>query len=469
MKKTIILISMVSFISLFISRRGISQEEFIQFTYYDQIKWSPDGEHLAFRCILLDESRPDIAHANLMLADISKNQLICLDPEPESFIVSSDKKRILFSSIYGLYLMNLNKRGPAVQIYFREPAAPWRFSDFGFTEDHEKIYMNRFYTSERKSTEEYILLKSVPRSEVSVTAATVEKFNQKSELRPANLNMETFASKKDKEIDFKESVLKISPIEGSPGEYNVILQSGGNKVNPRVLLEKSRIRILSQNPDNTSAILSVLHEKKFKTYQFDSKASNLKKIIDEHMYSISWLNATEYICATENGLFLRNINSNRNEKLNEFVHPEWCQSIEMKLPNYELQVGFEYDKSKANEVLSKLSDMGFDGRLLFHQTRLQIGYRIRVGGFPTKKEAQSAGEKLQDHGYKFWVDNIPDIFDFFNRNWNDESKAFHGRQAAIQYRMNDFLRTRIVLLEENKEQIILVDEMNNIPDRTEWK
>ena len=78
---------------------AIAQDQFVQFTYYDQLTWSENGNQLAFRCVLLDEARPENLKANVLLKDLNVNRLLCLDRQPERFIISGDKKQLLFSSI----------------------------------------------------------------------------------------------------------------------------------------------------------------------------------------------------------------------------------------------------------------------------------------------------------------------------------------------------------------------------------
>jgi hypothetical protein len=63
-----------------------AQEQFVQFTYYNQLTWSEDGNQLAFRCILLDESNPEHLKSNILVKDLLNDQLICLNPQPERFI-----------------------------------------------------------------------------------------------------------------------------------------------------------------------------------------------------------------------------------------------------------------------------------------------------------------------------------------------------------------------------------------------
>ena len=460
-----------SLLAIFLCTVGLStaQEQFTQFTYYDQIHWSPNGLQLVFRCVLLDESRPEILRTHVLLKDLSSEQLICLNPQPERFVISADKKRLLFSSIYGLYLMNLDHKGTAVQLYFRDPAASWLFQDFGFYEDSEKIYINRLNPFAGETFEENFKIQTPQFTAKSVTASSLEKLTKKVKSRFSNLSLESLSRSRDTELKLKESVLKFTPVKDSQSEFNLVTQSGGNRSQSKNLIKNCRPRILSQSPDERFVIVSVFLGNSHTTYLYSTSTNNITELNAEQMLSISWLSPTQYICTTEKGLFLRDVKLRLNQKLNEFELPDWCKPIELTLPQYELQVGFENDKSKAEHVLSKLNQMGFDGRLIFHKNRFQTGYRIRIGGFTTKKAARIVGEKLQQNGYKFWVDKISDVYDFINRTQPDESQSFKKKKAFIQYKKNGYLRSRILLTGESGRQQILVNEMNNIPNRSVWK
>lgn len=467
MKNFILLKVIFLIIVLCISGSSVAQEQFTQFTYFDQIQWSPDGNQIAFRCVLLDESRPDMVRSNMLVKDIAGDQITCINPQAERFVISADKKRLLFAGIYGLYLMNLDKNGAAVQLYFRDPAATWLFQDFGFYEDTENIFINRINPFEGETFEENFKLQPIQTTEKMVRAASLEKLNKKVNSNISNLKAESITGSRIKELKLGDSVLQFLPVENSRSEFNLVILPDGKRSSSKNLLENCRPRILSISPDEKSAIVSVFSENINSTYLYSRGTNKFTKINDEQMLSISWLNSTKYICITEKGLFLRELNLSLNQKLDEFELPDWCKSMELQLPAYELQVGFENEKSKAETVLSKLNRIGFDGRLIYHKNRFQSGYRIRVGGFVSKSDALAEGEKLKQNGYEFWVDKISNMYDFLNRSHVDEAVSFGNKKALVQYKMNDYLRSRIVL--ENGGQQILVPEMNNIQGRTAWE
>jgi len=104
----------------------------------------------------------------------------------------------------------------------------------------------------------------------------------------------------------------------------------------------------------------------------------------------------------------------------------------------------------------------------YFKNRSNEGYRIRVGPFQTRQQAQAMGEQLKQKGYDYWIDTISDYYDYFNSIRFEERKSFENKTAIVQYKFDNYLRSRIVLKIPNEKEKIVVDEMNNIPGRMLW-
>jgi hypothetical protein len=447
-----------------------SHEQFVQFSYYDQLTWSDDGNQLAFRCILLDESQPDQLKTNLLVKDLKTEQLICLNPQPERFIISQDRKYLLFSSNYGLYLVSLKEKNRAVQIYFRSPAATWFFQDFGFLKDGMQFYMDRYDYATMKTAQETYQIQSPKFPAQFIGWAETKKIKKKSRLSRFDYHVDEMKGKLQIAIRIKDSTVEFlsQPESEDPGNFKLVYQPARKNPFRETLIDRCRPRLLSVNPDSTEFIVSVFTQGDHKTFRLSFASKKLTLIENKRYFSISWLDAKQYICLTEEGLFLRNVNLSVNNKINQWQIPAWCQGIHLDLPKYELQVGFEQDKHRAEQQVAQLQKSGFPARIKYIKDQATAGYRIRVGGFRSREQAQVRGDELKKKGFNFWIDKFNDSYDYFNSMRSEEQKSYGDKTAIIQYRIDNYLRSRILLVGPKNTRKIIVDEMNNIPGRVNW-
>ena len=216
-------------------------------------------------------------------------------------------------------------------------------------------------------------------------------------------------------------------------------------------------------------IVSIFKNNGHVTYLFDAETEKLKLIEKQRYFSVSWFDSLRYVCINDKGLFLRETEGQTNKKLDEWILPQWCQNIDLSFTKYELQVGFVETKNEAAQMVEKLHQSHIPARSKFFKDKKRAGYRIRGGGFKTKQEAQLLGKKIKQKGYDCWLTNIDNLFDFYNSEKLTERKSFNGKTARIEYQKEEFLRSRIVLINKEGTQKIIVDEMNNIQDRSHFK
>ena len=367
----------------------LSQDDFVQFTRYDQLNWSPDGSQLAFRCLLLDEANPDKISANILLKSLSTDQLICLNPQPERFVISKDKKFLLFSSVYGLYLLSIEPESKAGQILFRNPAASWFFKDFGFYENKNIIYVESIDYSSGQITKENYQIDPANISRSIIGNIKLKKITEKIIAGPFNQQVDEFVHKNNYSIKLKNYSIQFN--KNNTNNYELVLKTK-NPVSSKSLIDNCRPRLLSINPDSSKLIISLFQDKGNLTYLFETHSKKLTLIKNQRYFSVSWLDNSRYICINENGLFLRKINLPGDFQLNNWLLPEWCQNINL--------------------------------------------------GFP----------------------KIDNLFDFYNSESTSEIKSYNGKTVRTIYKKENYLRCKIVLIDEAKKEKIIVDEMNNIPN-----
>lgn len=452
-----------------IGTRTFSQEQFVQFTYYDQLAWSDDGNELAFRCVLLDESQPEKLTSAVLIKNFPADKLICLNPQPERFIISQDRKYLLFSSVYGIYLVALENQYQTYQIYFQNLADDRLIQNFGFSKPANVIYIQLYDRNSTETVQENLQFSLPSSSYRPISLANIKKLKKMNQ--PLfNLSLDETKGTPSTEIKIKGAKLSFLPETGTnqPGNFNLIFQSSQLSASPKKILEKCRPRLFSVNPDSSEVIVSVFERDRHKTYRFLLTLKKLLSLEDHRYFAVSWLDKEHYICLTEAGLFLRNNNLSLNQKIDLWTVPEWCQKIELEFPRYELQVDFEPDQAKAEQIASRLLQSGCPARIKFFKDGSKEGYRIRTGGFYTQRQAQALGEELKNKGFNYWVDSITDLYDYFNSLRPEVFSQFKHKTALIQYKLNHYLRSRVLLLEPNNKQQIIVPEMNTIPGRILW-
>ncbi len=451
-------------ILLLFAGAGIAQETFVQFTYYDQVRWSPDGRQLAFRCILLDEGRPEAVMANLLLKDLPSDQMMCLNPLPERFKISQDKKYLLFSSAYGLYLLSLETESAPALLFFREPTADWYWQEFGFYRDKKTIYIQRSDRTGRVIEENH-RLKLSDAINSNIRWLKMKKLNKR--MSAARFDLPSDELSQVFTLRIKDKLLKFEA-ETPPGTYRFVWQSWPQPSSSAVLIKGCRPRLISANPDSSEVIISVLEGGKHRTYRMLLGAATLVPLAEMRYLSVSWLDGRQYICLTDSGLFWRSIDAKVHRRLDVLPIPEWCHSVDLTLPQFEIQVGFEKDKLRAEKLIQKLQAEGYAARMKYVKDLSQQGYRVRVTGFKSRDEAREVGRQLQSRGYGFWIDALTDWYDYFNSLRAEERNVAGGQTAVVQYRLERYLRSRIVVIDANGKSRIAVAEMNTIPDRLNW-
>lgn len=115
---------------------------FASFCQFDKITWSPDGQKIAFERHYVSTGGVNI-YCDTLIADLSTRKITCVTPEVHKFILSTDRKRMLFSSTYGLYLMELEPMNEPEQILFMtdDPTmnSGMQLKDFAFSKADGRI------------------------------------------------------------------------------------------------------------------------------------------------------------------------------------------------------------------------------------------------------------------------------------------------------------------------------------------
>ncbi|MDZ7261942.1 MAG: SPOR domain-containing protein, partial [candidate division KSB1 bacterium] len=234
--------------------------------------------------------------------------------------------------------------------------------------------------------------------------------------------------------------------------------------------ERCRRRLFSFSPDGNRILFSVYTPQKGEqTWLMHSDGTNLKLVDDTGYYFVSWLDNRRYLCTSPKGFFQRSVDGSENVKLDDWPIPQWCQAIDLSLPGFEIQITCEENKQQADSLLAFLKTQGFRGRTEFYQDKGTKCYRVRMGPYTSLKQAKDFGKKLSSLGFQFWIDKIESVYAYLLKARAEDEAVFGDKKAVIEYQINHFPRSRILLrdvkrispFQSGEKKQILVDEMNN--------
>ncbi|NOZ61263.1 MAG: hypothetical protein GXO74_06240 [Calditrichaeota bacterium] len=436
----------------------LAQADFALFTRYDQLRVSPSRDSLAFRCVILDEAQPESPQLRVLLFTRKNDQPVCLNPQPERFVVSEDAKYLLFSAPTGLYLMTLNAIPRVGQVAFRQIGSQWEFEKFGFLLSGKRIFFK--IKGGKNSDGSYYFRKP----ELAGPARPVFWLNLKKENKPhpgAAFQLPLFEIGKYSNISNGRQRSFFGFVRDSlsqfPGDYFLILKE---KNSERILLSDCRPRLLAPNADSSQILVSVFHKNKNKNYLFERGTQKLILFSDKLIVSVSWLGRDKFIYLTESGLFLHSVSGGKTTRLSDWRFPNWY-SIDLQIPKYKIEIKVDGKKFDEKAFFNALHKLGFSDKLISEQNQTKTIRNFHLGGFVSQSEALSAGEKLRHFGYNFHIERIHDIYNFFSNPGGEEQQPFDDGYAKIQYRKKQFRESRIIYVDRAGNFEILVPPMNS--------
>ncbi len=438
-----------------------AQSDFAVFARYDQLRVSPNRDSLVVRCIILDEAHPEQFKMHVLLLPSPDGQPVCLNPQPERFVISGDGKLLLISSPSGMFLISLERKSQSYQIYFRKVGSSWFFENFGFADNAKSIFFKiKNRTAQISQTGIFSLPSKFPKSKY-VSGLRLKLISEK--LPDDTFQLPVYEIGKYSNLSIPEQQEFLGFVRDSladfQGNYLLIVKNNKGK---KILLTNCRPRLLAPNFDSTKVFVSVFHQNQNKNFIFDPNQQKLFPFSVEQIISVSWINPNRFIFLSGKGLFFQDIVSGDTKKITVWRFPPWAEDIQLLPPKFELQIKSVFQQSEGTALLDSLKKFGFSGRLIPAMSQSRQGFRVRVGGFLSRKEALVAGEKLKQRGFDFWIDEIEDVFEYFNSPGGREAKRFANGFAKIQYQKDDFLKSRVIFVDSAGNFQVLLPPMGSI-------
>jgi len=303
-----------------------AQVETTRYCRFDNLAWSPDGQNLIFDSYYIEEGIDKIAAPAILMKNIQTEKIVHLNPVLERFAIAADKKYLIFSSRFGLFLMELAKPENCGQIHFLNPAENKFLKTIGFFEVPKGIgvYWKMVDSWGEEVEVQSLQMNSIPVHPDSVIfwldSQKVKKQNVKDITLPvidpgsARKNIHPCLAMKTKFV--------FRPVSPKTPDLLDLYQSDWNLKKEKKLLEKVRPRLFSYSPDSSLVVVSYWQEKSGEMTQLcHIKTQQMQKITNEVFKFVSWVNRTEFIGLTQSGLYRINLNQIKLQKLSKWKIP----------------------------------------------------------------------------------------------------------------------------------------------------
>ncbi|MCI0515815.1 hypothetical protein L0128_21585 [candidate division KSB1 bacterium] len=313
-----------------------SQQDITRYCRYNNLQWAPNGEQFAFQCYYFEEGQTVLPPAQVFLKDFKSQSLLSLNPQPQRLVLSPNKRQVLFSSLYGLYLMDLQKPERCGQLLFHNPAGDELISDFGFWGSAFLIYLKRQDLWGEKSTEEWwqvdstkfktqtgrhwLIGRKIPRKSGRLAVSGVAGPNT------ARQNQFTVARFK-----FRYQFKARTGTEADLMDLFKINLKTGKAVK---LLEKIRPRLVSISPDSSRCLISVWQApNQERTWINPLTSDQLTLAGNWGVKFLGWLSAHRWIGITSNGLVQYDLQNKTSARLDAWSLPNWYQVGQVTVGN----------------------------------------------------------------------------------------------------------------------------------------
>jgi hypothetical protein len=303
-----------------------SQEDVTRYCRFNNLQWAPNGEQFAFQCYYFEEGQTVLPPAQVFLKDFKIQKLLSLNPQPQQLVLSPNKRHLLFSSLYGLYLMDVQKPERCGQLLFQNPAGDELISDFGFWGNSFLIYLKRQDLWGEKSAEEWWQVDSTKfNTQTGLHLVTSQKVPRKS----GRLSVGVIAGPNTaRQNQFSVVRLKYRYLfkarTGAEADlmdlFKINLKTGKSVK----LLEKIRPRLVSISPDSNRCLISVWQSpNQERTWINPVTSEQLTLIGNWGVKFLSWLNANRWIGITGNGLVQYDLQKKTQARLDTWSLPSW--------------------------------------------------------------------------------------------------------------------------------------------------
>lgn len=305
---------------------AFSQEDFVRYCRFNSLKWSPKGTELAFTTRYYEEGQNETPSVQILIKNLKTETLTCINPLPQRFTISRDKRFLLFSSLYGIYIMDLNQKNRCSQLTGLDPTGDQYIQKLGFLKGKLAVYWVLNDYSAGNIIEKYI--------QIHPDSFKVQPYIQS--LRAETLTVDeviNFSLRVDGprstalgKYHFPAEKYKVVFRSRTGNEYDLmnLIQIDLQTEQETIIMEKFRPRLFSINPAKTHYVISTWQTDNSENTWYSVVGSNsVMKISNWSLKFISWLSPEEFVGLSAAGLFLYNIKKAQWQRLDNWILPEW--------------------------------------------------------------------------------------------------------------------------------------------------
>lgn len=276
----------------------MGQSQPVQHCYFSDISFSADNSRLFFQSVYCEEGEPLTTEPAWLALDLSTFSLQHVNPHPTRFVLSPDKSRVLFSSRYGLFQMKIKKPYNLQQLVFWNPAQGTYLNQFGFLADNSGIGwttvsatgLRHVHTLPWSKTGKGIVLKKTIKllklhKSIVQGPETISKWKQFSKLNTM-------------------VPIRLQQLPGKSAHQDRLEIPFLGPLNPQILLNNIRPRLLSLNPDSSLLFISILDSSyQDRSFIFDIQTGKKLEQFDMGFNFMCWLGENQFIGLCKTGLF----------------------------------------------------------------------------------------------------------------------------------------------------------------------
>lgn len=343
-----------------------AQEETIRYCRFNNLAWSADGQNLFFESYYIEDGTNQIAPPAILMKNIQTEKMVHLNPNIERFAISADKKYLVFSSRFGIFLMDIEKPENCRQIHVLNPTEDKYLHSMGFFESKKGIAL---YWKMVDSFGEEIDLQLMQINSLPVqTDSTIYWMNSqqlpKKEYPDATLPLTEPGSARM----LNHPCLKMKtrfifkPLGPKTPDLTDLIQRDWSSNQEKKLVEKIRPRLFSFSPDSSRIVFSYWQERNGEISQlYDLRKKQMQKISNEVFKFLSWLNNQELVGLTPSGLYKINLEPVKLQKLNRWKIPAAYQTNTKNIGTITLANLKSWNKKIENKSWSaKIEDLKGD-------------------------------------------------------------------------------------------------------------
>ena len=273
----------------------------VQHCYFSKLTFSADSSRLFFQSFYCEEGEPLVPEPAWLSLDLKTHSLQYLNPRPTRFVLSTDNSLLLFSSRYGLFLMNVEEPHHLRQLVFWNPAQGMYVNQLGFLADSSGIGWTSISATGSLRAHAF----SWPKAKKYIPLADTMAISDTLTLHSKTVQgPETVSRWKHFSAANPIFPLRLQQMPSANSYQKRLEITLPERSAPNILLSKLRPRLLSLNPDSSLLFISILDSSyQARSFVFDIQTGKDMGQFDMGFDFMCWLTENQFIGQNKIGLF----------------------------------------------------------------------------------------------------------------------------------------------------------------------